>query len=153
MATSSPAWPGQPYPVRPVESVPGTQTLDTRHQGAIDGARVRAVLMDLARLKGCNLAKVSLDSVKCLDIIPQAVVLWVVWELAMDQGTLRALAAMYGKPRCAFRLAGSLTEWRRAANGILPGCPLIVVLIDHLTSIWKTQIEDMCKHVAVPHAA
>ena len=30
VATSSPAWPGQPYPVRPVESVPGTQTPDTR---------------------------------------------------------------------------------------------------------------------------
>ena len=32
VAPFSPAWPGQPYPVRPVESVPGTQTPDTRHQ-------------------------------------------------------------------------------------------------------------------------
>ena len=31
VATSSPAWPGRPYPVRPVESAPGTQTPDTRH--------------------------------------------------------------------------------------------------------------------------
>ena len=32
VATSSPAWPGQPYPVRLVESAPGAQTPDTRHQ-------------------------------------------------------------------------------------------------------------------------
>ena len=31
VATSSPARPGRPYPVRPVESAPGTQTPDTRH--------------------------------------------------------------------------------------------------------------------------
>ena len=31
VATSSPAWPAQPYPVRPVESAPGIQTPDTRH--------------------------------------------------------------------------------------------------------------------------
>ena len=31
VATSSPAWPGRPYPVRPVESALGTQTPHTRH--------------------------------------------------------------------------------------------------------------------------
>ena len=67
----------------------------------------------------------------------------------MDRGTLRALAAMYRQLRRAFRLASRLGEWWRATNGILQGCPLSVVLINLLTSIWKMEIDDMCKHVVV----
>ena len=64
-------------------------------RGAINGTGVTAVLMELARLKGWNLAGLSLEYVECFDIIPQAVVLRVARELGMDRGTLRALAAMY----------------------------------------------------------
>ena len=118
-------------------------------RGAIDRAGVTAVLLELARLKGWNLAGLSLDYVKCFDIIPQAVVLRLARELGMDRVTLRALAAMYRQLRRAFRLAGSLGEWWRATNGILQGCPLSVVLINLLTSIWKMEIDDMRKHVVV----
>ena len=78
--------------------------------GAIYGAQVRAVLLELAWLKGWNLAGLSLDYVKCFDIIPQAVVLRVARELGMDRGTLQALAAMYRQLQRAFWLAGSLGE-------------------------------------------
>ena len=118
-------------------------------RGAIDGAGVTAVLLELARLKGWNLAGRSLDYVKCFDRIPQAVFLRVARELGVDQGTLRALAAMYRQLRRAFRLAGSLGEWWRATNGILQGCPLSLVLTNLLTSIWKMEIDDMRKHVVV----
>ena len=95
----------------------------------LDRAGVTAVLLELARLKGWNLAGLSMDYVKCFDIIPQAVLLRVARELGMDRGTLQALAAMYGQLRRAFRGA------------------LNVVLIDLLTSIWKMKINDMRKHV------
>ena len=91
----------------------------------------------------------SLDYVKCFNIIPQAVVLRVAREPGMDRGMLRALATMYRQLRRAFRLAGSLGEWWRATNSILQGCPLGVVLINLLTSIWKMEIDDMRKHVVV----
>ena len=90
-------------------------------RGPIDGAGVTAVLLELARLKGGNPAGLSLDYVKCFDIIPQAVVVRVARELGMDRGTLRALAAMYRQLRRAFWLAGRLGEWWRATNGILQG--------------------------------
>ena len=54
-------------------------------QGAIDGARVTAVLLDLMWLKGWSLAGLSLDYVKCFDIILQAVVLRVARELDMNR--------------------------------------------------------------------
>ena len=44
-------------------------------RGAIYGAGVMAVLLELAQLREWNLAGLSLDYVKCFDIIPQAVVL------------------------------------------------------------------------------
>ena len=53
--------------------------------GVIDRAAVTAVLLELARLKGWSLAGLTLDYVKCCDIIPQAVVLRVVRELGMDK--------------------------------------------------------------------
>ena len=57
-------------------------------RGAINGAGVTAVLLELARLKGWNVAGLNLDYVKCFDIIPQAVVLRVARELGMERGTL-----------------------------------------------------------------
>ena len=86
---------------------------------AIHGAGATAALLELARLKGWNVAGLRLDYVKCFDMIPQAVVLRVARDVGMDHGTLRALPPMYGQPRSAFRLAGSLGEWWRATNGIL----------------------------------
>ena len=38
--------------------------------GAIHGAGVKAVLLELAQFKRWNLAGLSLDYVKCFDIIP-----------------------------------------------------------------------------------
>ena len=44
-------------------------------RGAVDAATVTQVLLELARLKGWRLEGLSLDYVKCFDLIPQAVVL------------------------------------------------------------------------------
>ena len=55
-------------------------------------------------------------------------------ELGMDDGVLRALAAMYRQLQRAFRLAGALGAWWQATNGILQGCPLSVILINLLTT-------------------
>ena len=75
----------------------------------------------------------------CHRTIPQVVVPKVARERGMDRGKLRALAAMYWQLRRAFRLEGSLNELWRATKGILQGCPLVVVLVNLLTSIWKIE--------------
>ena len=63
--------------------------------GALDRAGVTVVLLELAQLKGWNMAGLRMDNVKFFDLIPQAVVLKVARELSMDRGTVRALATMY----------------------------------------------------------
>ena len=94
-----------------------------------------------------------MDYVKCFDLIPQAVVLRIARELGMDDGVLRALAAMYRQLRRAFRLAVALWAWWRTTNGILHGCLFSVVLINLLTTMWKMEIDTMRCHVVVTTAA
>ena len=124
-----------------------------RAWGAVDAATVTQVLLELARLKGWRLDGLSLDYVKCFDLIPQAAMLRIARELGMDDGVLRALAAMYRQLRRAFRLAGALGAWWQATNGILQGCPLSVILINLLTTVWKMEINTMRRHVIVATAA
>ena len=74
-------------------------------------------------------------------------------ELGMDDGVLRALVAMYQQLRRAFRPAGALGAWWRATNGILQGCPLSIILINLLTTVWKMEIDTMRRHFVVTTAA
>ena len=90
-------------------------------RSALDGATVTQVLLELCRLKGWAVAGMSIDYVKCFDLIPQAVVLALALELGMDPGVARALGAMYKQLRRAFKVAGCLGAWWRATNGILQG--------------------------------
>ena len=48
------------------------------------------VLLELCRLQGWDVAGMSIDYVKCFDLIPKAVVLALALELGMDLGTCRA---------------------------------------------------------------
>ena len=112
-------------------------------RGALDAAAVTQVLLELSRLKGWTLFGVNLDYVKCFDLIPQAVVLRVGQELGLEPGILRALAGMYRQLRRAFKVSGCLGSWWRATNGILQGCPLSVILINLLTTVWKMEIDEM----------
>ena len=92
------------------------------------------VLLELCRLRRWAVARMSIDYVKCFDLIPQAVVLALALELGMDLGTCRALGAMCKQPRRAFKIAGALGLWWQATNGILQGCPLSVILVNVRTT-------------------
>ena len=56
-------------------------------RSAPDGATTTQVLLELCRLKGWAVAGMSIDYVKCFDLIPQAVILALAWELAWTQGS------------------------------------------------------------------
>ena len=88
-------------------------------RSAPDGAAVTQVLLELCRLRGWAVAGMSIDYVKCFDLIPQAVVLALALELGMDPGTCRAVGAMYKQLRRAFTVARALGRWWQATNGIL----------------------------------
>ena len=74
-------------------------------------------------------------------------------ELGMDPGTCRALVAMYKQLRRAFKIAGALGLWWQGSNGILQGCPLSVILVNVLTTIWKWGVDSLCRHVCARSAA
>ena len=112
-------------------------------RSALDGAAVTQVLLELCRLRGLAVAGMSIDYVKCFDLIPKAVVPALALELGMPPGTCRALGAMYKQLRWAFKIAGALGLWWHATNGILQGCPLSVILVNVLTTIWKWEVESM----------
>ena len=116
-------------------------------RSALDGAAVTHVLLELCRLRGWAVAGMGIDYVKCFDLIPQAVVLALAFELGMDPGTCCALGAMYKQLRRAFKIAGALGLWLQATNSILQGCPLSVILVNVLTTMWDgrwTPCADRC---------
>ena len=45
--------------------------------------------------------------------------------------------------RRAFEVLGCLGEWLQATNRILQGCPLSVVFINMLTTVWKREIDTL----------
>ena len=104
-------------------------------RSALDGAAVTQVLLELCRLRGWAVAGMSIDYIKCFDLIPQGVVLALALEQGMNPGTCRALGVMYKQLRRAFKIAGALGLWWQATNGILQGCPLSVILVNVLTTI------------------
>ena len=61
----------------------------------------------------------------------------------MALGTLRAARGMYRQLRRAFKVLGCLGEWGQATNGILQGCPLSVIFINMLTTVWKREIDEL----------
>ena len=84
--------------------------------GSVNGARVTAVLLELAQLKGWNLAGLGVDYVNCFDTIPHIVV-----PLPRTSGHERQHAAGLGGlfPAAAVRLLarrqpGLGRQWRRA---------------------------------------
>ena len=68
-------------------------------------------------------------------------------ELGMDPGTRRALGAMYKQLHRAFKIASALGRWWQATNGILQGCPLSVIPMNVLTTIWKWEVDSLRRQV------
>ena len=122
-------------------------------RSALDGAAVTQFLLEVCCLRGWAIAGVSIDYVKCFDLIPQAVVLALSLELGMDPGTCHALGAMYKQLRRAFKIAGALGLWWQATNGIRQGCPLSLILVNVLTTIWKWEADSLRRQVCTRTAA
>ena len=116
-------------------------------------AAVTQVLLELCRLRGWAVAGMSIDYVKCFNLIPQAVVLALPLELGMDPGTCRALGAMYKQLRRAFKIAGAFGLWWQATNGILQACPLLPIVVNVLTTIWKLEVDSLRRQVCAQTAA
>ena len=96
-------------------------------RSALEWAAVPQVLLELCRVRRSAMAGMSIDYVKCFDVIPQVVALAVALEVGIDLGRCHAPGAMYKQLRRAFKIAGAFGCWWRAINGILQGCPLSAI--------------------------
>ena len=85
----------------------------------------------------------GLDYKKCFDLVPQRIALRLAQEFGMALGTLRAARGMYRQLRRAFKILGCLGDWGQATNGILQGCPLSVIFINMLTTVWKKEVDEL----------
>ena len=120
---------------------------------ALDGATVTKVLLELCRLRGWAVTRMSIDYLKYFHLMPQAVVLALALELRIDPGTCRALGGMYKQLGRAFKIAGALGLWWQGTNGKLQRCPLSVILVNGLTTIWKWEVDSLHRQVWARTAA
>ena len=95
----------------------------------------------------------GLDYKKCFDLVPQRIALRLAQEFGMALGTLRAARGMYRQLRRAFKILGCLGDWGQATNGILQGCPLSVIFINMLTTVWKKEVDELRVGFAVQVAS
>ena len=77
-------------------------------RSALHRAAATQVLLELCRLRGWAVVGMSIDYVKCFNLIPQAVVLALALELGMEPGMCRALGAMYKQLHRGFKMARAL---------------------------------------------
>ena len=83
------------------------------------------------------MAGAALDYIKCFDL---GVILACATALGFAGGPLRAIAGMYSTLRRSFKVLGCVGDPFAATNGILQGCPLSVMLINILTTVWMKEI-------------
>ena len=67
----------------------------------------------------------------------------------MDEGVHRALSGMYAELMRCFKIMACMCSFFQATNGILHGCPLSVILINLLTSIWKRVMDAQAQAIQV----
>ena len=104
-------------------------------RSALDGAAVTKILLEVCRLREWAAAEMIIDYAKTFVLAPAL-------ELGMDPGTCRGLGAMYKPLLWAFKIA-TLGCWWQASNGILQGCPLLVVVVNVLTTISKLEVDSL----------
>ena len=95
-----------------------------------------ALKIENSVLSGTPLYGFSLDYCKCFDKLPQKILLQLAAEMGMDKCILKPLQGMYHNLRRRFRCGGSLGQEFQATSGILQGCPLSIILLNAMVSVW-----------------
>ena len=97
--------------------------------------------LELSLLSGEPLFGVSFDYAKCFDLIPHSILLNLMAELGLHKKILGPMHSMYCNLRRRFKFVGGVGDEFVATNGILQGCPLSVIFVNALMSIWSKSIE------------
>ena len=101
-----------------------------------------ALKIERALLEGTDLAGISLDYAKCFDRVPSNIVFSLARELGMSEDILKPLEGMFKQLRRRFVIGGGVGKQFASTNGIMQGCPLSVVLLNLLVTVWMRAIES-----------
>ncbi|KAJ9444445.1 Retrovirus-related Pol polyprotein from type-1 retrotransposable element R2 [Diplonema papillatum] len=101
-----------------------------------------AAKMEAALLNDEDLFAVAFDYSKCFDRIPQEIMLKLVEDMGLPPSVLNAVRGMYRQLRRRFKLPAGLGKEFKATNGILQGCPLSVIFLNALVSVWMYLVEE-----------
>ncbi|CAE8623234.1 unnamed protein product [Polarella glacialis] len=85
---------------------------------------------------------ISFDYSKCFDNIPHNILLNLVGSMGMASRILRPVTGMYKQLRRRFKVAGGIGKEFSSTNGIPQGCPVSVVLLNALLSVWTQSVEN-----------
>ncbi|KAJ9460018.1 hypothetical protein DIPPA_25045 [Diplonema papillatum] len=85
---------------------------------------------------------------KCFDSVPIEVAFKLAEELGFNEVVLRTLRAAYTNMRRHFRVGATVGEGFVPTNGIMQGCPLSVILINVIISVWMRHVADI--EAAIP---
>ena len=99
------------------------------------------MLLELCHVKCWAVAGMSIEYVKCLDLIPLAV---------HEPGHVPCPRGHVQAPPLGVQGCRRLGDLGRATNGILHGCPLSVVLVNFRTNIWKSDVNSLQQQVCAP---
>ena len=120
-----------------------------KKRAAADAAAFISMLIELHKLMKTVLHGFGLDYIKCFDLIPQSIVLHIALRQGMDLGIHRALTGMYHTLTRCFKIMGRCASFFAATNFILEGCPLSVILINLMTSVWKRVLDAQQQGITV----
>ena len=108
--------------------------------GTMDVYWAIALRVEDALLSGAELAGILLDYAKCFDRLPHGVMLRLASESGASDRLMNPIRSMYSNLRRRFKFCGGVGEVFKATNGILQGCPLSVVLLNLLVSVWARAV-------------
>ena len=100
-----------------------------------------ALRIERALIEGTDLAGISLDYAKCFDRVPSNIVFRLARESGMSEDILKPLEGMFKQLRRRFVIGGGVGKQFASTNGIMQGCPLSVILLNLLVTVWIRAIE------------
>ena len=101
-----------------------------------------AAQLECAHLTGEHIFGVAIDFKKCFDTVPINIAMCLAARLGFNGVVLSVLREAYVKMKRHFRCNGSVGEPFTPTNGIMQGCPLSVILINIVISVWMREVDS-----------
>ena len=109
-----------------------------------------ALSIEEALLSGHSLIGVHFDYKKAFDLVPRNIIFNLASRLGFSSSLLNVMKRMYSNLQRFFKIPGGHSQPFRSSCGILQGCPLSIVFMNLIVSIWCRTIE--AETAAIPKA-